>query len=549
MMNGQRVFYEENPLPVHVTSDYTFSECGPPQDFTRFPTKATSNHFAGLYQQSAKDMQIYSPTIPAAAAARQYSFAVCPECQADRNLCDCWSMKRSTVKQTAASYVPTVAFEASSNDDGDEQMENFEESQKTKNPGKRLSSKRETVAALNTHGIFHNSSNLSTELRAKVQIKPARKTAKYFISYFPPKLYCSPYKYDVLITLPAAVFKTYRLAFRLIDGESNQQIIYNTKSETSILVEKSKTIRKGTQVGFANASYRFCFNICSFHNLRRPFVLTAHLLKLKENEEEHIDEHIEQDPNEEHHYDHHDERNICKEKDGPDVICVYESEPFHIFARKTNKSSETWGEANNLREQMKAKSLEETSDTAATSSPKRSKKVKKVESPRRTKKGKRSREELEVIVKEEPIERLAEPQPTVVIEPRATIPILQEDYAAPANFDVIVEPEPLYKKMKLGIPQTAAQQRPTLIPPPSPLSLLSPTTPSIFSFPNNVIDYNAMNQAQANTFGKMDVANMYNQLNNGSSQVPSIHSNGLGSLMNSEYYQKCVLEDFFNNDK
>jgi hypothetical protein len=88
-----------------------------------------------------------------------------------------------------------------------------------------------------------------------------------------------------------------------------------------------------------------------------------------------------------------------------------------------------------------------------------------------------------------------------------------------------------------------------LIPPPSPLSLLSPTTPSIFSFPNNVIDYNAMNQAQANTFGKMDVANMYNQLNNGSSQVPSIHSNGLGSLMNSEYYQKCVLEDFFNNDK
>ncbi|KAL9644045.1 hypothetical protein ABK040_005513 [Willaertia magna] len=109
-------------------------------------------------------------------------------------------------------------------------------------------------------------------------IKPARKTAKYFINYFPPKLYCSPYKYDLMIRLPVEVNDQYDLIFTLIDSETKERITKNTKGEEAYCIERTKTQRKNyLKPGFINATFRLNFSICSFHNFRRPFQISIHL--------------------------------------------------------------------------------------------------------------------------------------------------------------------------------------------------------------------------------------------------------------------------------
>jgi hypothetical protein len=507
MINNAHRLYEET-LPVPVP-DYRYNDLGPTlaHDYSQSqPYQSMMIQGNNFYDYPTKSRQ-YS--VPAAANA-MYS-QMCTNCSQDLAGCRCG-------KSAAVDQTQTVDID-------DEKMIESDEK-----PKENKKSKRDTVATLNTNSIVHKPENIMSELNPKVQIKPARKTAKYFISYFPPKLYCSPYKYDVLISLPATVFKTHRLAFRLIDGETNQQILFNTKSETSILVEKSKTIRKGNQVGYANASYRFCFNICSFHNLRRPFVLTAHLLKLKENEEEEIDDNNDQDLNEEHHYDHHDEKNICKEADSNDVICIYESEPFHIFARKTSKASEAWGEEeNNLREIM-AKAKRSETGAGKKRKSKLSRKIKK-----------RPFVDTTSPVQEETEMKIEIAPPEIVIAPPAPAPV--HEMLAPAD---VTEREA--KKAKLSSP--AAFRTVGVPPQQSPLSLLSPTTPSLFSFPSNIIDYNSSLKTaqvqQAPPFGgpAVDVANMYHQLNTSGSQVPALHTTS--PFLSSDYYSKRVLEDFFS---
>ncbi|KAL0481832.1 histone-lysine N-methyltransferase [Acrasis kona] len=393
---------------------------------------------------------------------------------------------------------------------------------KTSRINKRV--KRETICSLNAGALYHNHNNMSSLFRAKVQIKPARKTSKYFISYFPPKLYCSPYKYDMLITLPQAVFKSYRLAFRLLDGETNQQILLNTKSETSILIEKSKTIRKSNQPGYLNASYRFCFNVCSFHNFRRPFFLTTHLIRLKENEEEEIDEQEHEDANEENTYDHHDERNICVEPDSADCTCVHESELFHIFARKTGKGAEVWGEVNNLRSQLKAEEKVQVTP----------KKVRAL-----LKRSPVSKQRVEPSYKR--IKRMKDISDAgASLEDQSNLSVVQ---SLPQE-----QPQPITKELESSQPTRPAQQQQhgsQLLPEQSPstASLLSPTTPSMLSFPSNILEYNTVPQTMPNLYipsNKTDVQNLYNQLCGATTQV--IPSTG------ADYFSKCVLDEFFNNN-
>lgn len=568
--DGRRLNYDEN-MAQHVVGYRPFGEVlestrgfGPlvTQDSTIFnatqPQVLSQSQIANG-QDSVKNVCYPQYSAPTIVPGHINFVNLCPQCYCDQNFCECNIKKNENVITKKKENV----LLSKEYDDEDEKTEDEEEdlsdtAADSKGRG-NSPTKRETVASLNSNGVIHDRSKISTDVRAKVQIKPARKTAKYFISYFPPKLYCSPYKYDVLITLPAAIFKQYRLAFRLLDGETNQQILYNTKNETSILIEKSKTIRKGTQPGFANSSYRFCFNICSFHNFRRPFVLTAHLIKLTDNEEENIDDHTDHDNYEEHHYDHHDEKNICKEKDSEDIICVYESEPFQIFARKTNKTSETWGETNNLREQMKqTKSTGDSFVSTNTTFPaKRGRKAgRKASSLHKSKmvptlkREKKSRDEISITVAEEPPIDQKPEQAVMEVPP----PVKTEKLVKNPIEEGL---EPITKKARLST--TAADQRilspnATLIPQ-SPLSLLSPTTPSLFSFPTNVLEFNnatiipqqtSQPQSLFNT-GKVDTNNLFNQFSGNGQGMPAQFNNAGGnSYPYPDYYSKFVLDEFFN---
>lgn len=167
----------------------------------------------------------------------------------------------------------------------------------------------------------------------RVDIKPARKTGKHYIKYFPEKLYCTPYKYDVRVRFNAneshvqytgMLENGYEqsLTFKLLDGETRKTIKSNSKGEHALIVEKCKKNEvvsdtedqqleqhdvEENDSKRSQVIYRLCFTVCSFHNFRRPFVIQ------------------------------------CSEKNSG--LVLFESNPFHIFARKTNrdKQSDAWG--------------------------------------------------------------------------------------------------------------------------------------------------------------------------------------------------------------
>jgi len=140
-------------------------------------------------------------------------------------------------------------------------------------------------------------------------IKPARKTGKYFINYFPNKLYCSPYKYDILVKIPTTLYQSYKLVFRFIDAETGKKIKTNQKGKTAVYIEKTRTTHNAE--GQTEILCRVCFTVCSFHHYRRAFIFSA-LLKPK-----------------------------LKDEKSP-LIKIFESQPFHTYARKSNKESDMW---------------------------------------------------------------------------------------------------------------------------------------------------------------------------------------------------------------
>jgi hypothetical protein len=112
------------------------------------------------------------------------------------------------------------------------------------------------------------------QLEALLKIKPARKTPRFFIDYFPEKVYCSPYKYDLLIRVPTSVYSTSNIVFGYLDAETGQEIKENVKGKPSVDLGKTKVTES---LGVTEIQYRVCFTVCSFHHFRRPFIFTASL--------------------------------------------------------------------------------------------------------------------------------------------------------------------------------------------------------------------------------------------------------------------------------
>lgn len=142
------------------------------------------------------------------------------------------------------------------------------------------------------------------KIEATLKIKPARKTPKFFINYFPEKIYCSPYKYDILVKIPTSIYAHYNVIFNYLDAETGQNIKENLKGKTAIDIGKSKIT---SSHGITEIQYRVCFTVCSFHHYRRPFIFTASLQSQEKPEQE---------------------------------ILFFQSKPFQTFARKNIKEDE-----------------------------------------------------------------------------------------------------------------------------------------------------------------------------------------------------------------
>lgn len=142
------------------------------------------------------------------------------------------------------------------------------------------------------------------KFEASLKIKPARKTPKFFINYFPEKIYCSPYKYDILVKIPSTIYAHYNVIFNYIDSETGQNIKENLKGKSAIDIGKSKITQSH---GITEIQYRVCFTVCSFHHYRRPFIFTASLQSQEKPEQE---------------------------------ILFFQSKPFQTFARKNIKEDE-----------------------------------------------------------------------------------------------------------------------------------------------------------------------------------------------------------------
>jgi hypothetical protein len=148
----------------------------------------------------------------------------------------------------------------------------------------------------------------STE-KPQLYIKPARKTPKYYIAYFPDKIYCSPYKYDLLIQLPTELYEKYEIEFTYIDSETNEPIPFNHKGKPALDIGKTKISTRDDEKT-TEILYRVCFTVCSFHHYRRPFILKVSLKNINHPEEE---------------------------------INFFKSQPFQTFARKNEyEDTDAW---------------------------------------------------------------------------------------------------------------------------------------------------------------------------------------------------------------
>ncbi|KAF0981667.1 hypothetical protein FDP41_012324 [Naegleria fowleri] len=184
-----------------------------------------------------------------------------------------------------------------------------------------------TFSTLNTPEGKDSNNTISSQEEITLFIKPARKTAKYFLMYIPPKLYCSPYKYDLMLRVPSPINDSNDFIFTLRDAETGEKISKNNKGVEAYCIERTKTQRKNyLKPGFSNATFRLNFSVCSFHNGRKPFILTIHLRSKSLM---------------------HNVMNTGGEMDGDQLLL--KSDPFSIFARKAGTkgqpTDDDWGVA------------------------------------------------------------------------------------------------------------------------------------------------------------------------------------------------------------
>jgi hypothetical protein len=153
-------------------------------------------------------------------------------------------------------------------------------------------------------------------------LKPARKPTTSFITYFPRKIYCSPYKYDIYVKISEELDQNYDIKFNFIDSEDGTKILTNSKNKDSIIYGKTK---KNKISGFIEYNFRVCFTVCSFHHFKRAFIFIAELKK-KNNENE--------------------------------ILTFFKSNPFTTFARKNENDLDAWNDDESEVEEYKDKEIE-----------------------------------------------------------------------------------------------------------------------------------------------------------------------------------------------
>jgi hypothetical protein len=164
----------------------------------------------------------------------------------------------------------------------------------------------------NTPKKIENIINLPNYLKNKqvvLLLKPARKPTNCYMTTFPKKIFCSPYKYDIYIKINEETDENYEIKFNFIDSEEGTKILLNSKQKDSITYGKTK---KNKTSCFVEYNYRVCFTVCSFHHFKRAFIFTAEL----------------------------------KKKDGNEIFEFFKSNPFTTFARKNENDIDVWNEEN-----------------------------------------------------------------------------------------------------------------------------------------------------------------------------------------------------------
>lgn len=105
----------------------------------------------------------------------------------------------------------------------------------------------------------------------QVLLKPARKNSHKYLAFFPSKIYCAPYKYDLLVRLPASSYQGRTLNIILNSAETQTKLKCKSQDQIPIVIEKTKATP--STKGVVEIMCRIRFNVCSFHYNKKPFSL------------------------------------------------------------------------------------------------------------------------------------------------------------------------------------------------------------------------------------------------------------------------------------
>lgn len=153
-------------------------------------------------------------------------------------------------------------------------------------------------------GVSYSPDEVKILTGTKISIKPARKATEFFVQKFPDKIYCLPYKYDLLVQVPAFTMGFYTIHLGFLDGETGELIEKKQKGRPALDVENTRLYNNQVST---DVEYRCCFTLCSFHYFKKPFMLQVTL------------------------FPHED--GLKQDKTLKRLI-VFKSRPFHTFARK-----------------------------------------------------------------------------------------------------------------------------------------------------------------------------------------------------------------------
>ncbi|KAL9642581.1 hypothetical protein ABK040_011146 [Willaertia magna] len=212
-----------------------------------------------------------------------------------------------------------------------------------------------TNGSLINYNVMNNNSTYAMELF----IKPSRKKRTY-ISFFPKELCSSPYKYDILLRIPLKYtnqFNENQFSFHLMiqqggnnqsqqgsasqGGSNNNQVTSENTTPTTIAddsnqqwtcvsqaVEVVKYLRTMFPVNYREIEWRLMYKVCSFHYGRKPFKLRVVY------NGNNADVPQTNSTNNNNNQTNNNDAKITL----PDNCVVYESEEFHIVARKKKEN-------------------------------------------------------------------------------------------------------------------------------------------------------------------------------------------------------------------